>query len=64
MATNTRPSGAKRTTVGLPSPLQTVVSVKPGGNCVAACADGTQTATSKTATSKALRTKRTLGSAS
>ena len=30
LATNTRPSGAKRTTVGLPSPLQTVLSVKPG----------------------------------
>ena len=32
LATNTRPSGAKRITVGLPSPLQTVVSPNPAGS--------------------------------
>ena len=35
VATYTRPSGAKRTTVGLTSPLHTVVSVKPSGSVVA-----------------------------
>ena len=38
LATNTRPSGAKRITVGLPSPLQTVVSLKPAGSVPASAA--------------------------
>ena len=37
-ATKTRPSGAKRTTVGFVSPLKTTVSWKPDGNVDAGAA--------------------------
>src|SRR4051794_4929423 len=39
-ATNTRPSGAKRTAVGWLSPLNTVVSAKPEGSVTAAAPAG------------------------
>src|SRR4051794_23365784 len=49
-ATKIRPSGAKRTTVGLVRPLSTTVSANPG-RVVAPCAsDGTDTTASPPAT--------------